>query len=313
MAMSFSQERAALIRQVAVRAEAYLPLLAAWWLFSCKIRRWCLSFEALDCTISLQPRSWPYYINIREEWQWKLWLRMLYLGPSKRTALCVAWSVFSTLPGEWMAAVSSQVQATAGPLQPISATMLPSGCVPAPVSKPSLFFMSQLQERATVTNTLLCRILMCANQLNSGPATRRRYCSFPQQMPACAFGCNSQRFLKEQIGTVRRHFQRNGKERNPVQFHDTSHRPANMGVWAVCTFTNVLANQTESPVQAWRTSAVRLHPRVCWPLGACGSCGRRVGCGHDLPLPGFRSRLWLGGFRGYFLGAFRPWFEMAAT
>lgn len=104
------------------------------------------------------------------------------LDLSKRTVL----GLFSApCLKEWMAAVSSQTQTTVGPLQTISVTMLSSIWVPASVSKPSLFLMSRLQERATATNILLCCILMCANQLNSGPDIRLRYCSFPQQMPAC--------------------------------------------------------------------------------------------------------------------------------
>lgn len=126
-------------------------------------------FEALDCNISLLPHSWPYYITVGEGWQWKLWQHgSEWL--SKWSALCMAVGLFSApCLKERMAAVCSQMLATAGPLQTISGTMLSSGWVPACVSKPSLFLMSQLQERAMVTNTLLCCILMCANQLNSGP------------------------------------------------------------------------------------------------------------------------------------------------
>lgn len=167
--MSFSQQRAALIRQAEVCVGVSLPPQEAWQSSPQKTQLWCLLFEALDCNISFLPHSWPYYITVGEGWQWKLWQHGSEWFP-KWTALCMAVGLLSApCLKEWMAAVSSQMLATAGPLQTISGTMLSSSWVPACVSKPSLFLTSQLQERATVTNTLLCCVLMCANQLNAGP------------------------------------------------------------------------------------------------------------------------------------------------
>lgn len=213
--MFFSQRKAALIRWLCV----------PWCTCLCRKLGNSLTrnFSSSVCCLRLlivilvySPTLGHIIQTVGEERQWKLWQRMLYLSLSKWTALCMAVGLFSApCLKEWMAAVSSQMQATAGPLQTISTTMLSSSRVLASVSKPSLFLMKQLQERSAVTNTLLWCILMCANQFNSGSDIHLRYCSFPQQMPVCFFySCSSQRFLKERIATTRGHFQRNRKKLN---------------------------------------------------------------------------------------------------
>ena len=63
-------------------------------------------------------------------------------------------SVVSTLPERVNGRCPQPNASDGGALQTLSTTMLSSGRVPASVSKPSLFLTSQLQERATATNTL---------------------------------------------------------------------------------------------------------------------------------------------------------------
>lgn len=134
--MFFSQQRTALIRQAKVYAGVSLPPQEAWQSPPQKTQLWCLLFEALDCNISLLPHFLPYYITVGEEWQWKLWQHGSEWF-SKWTALCMAVGLFSApCLRERMVAVSSQMLATAGPLQTISGTMLSSGWVPACVSIP---------------------------------------------------------------------------------------------------------------------------------------------------------------------------------
>lgn len=139
--------------------------------------------------------------TVWEEWQWKLWQRMLYLSLSEWTALCTAVGLFSApCLKERMAPVSSQMRVTVRPLQTFSATKLSRCWVPVSVSKPSLFLMSQLQERATATSTLLCCILMCTNQLNASPDFISGTALSPNRCLPSSFSCSSWRCLREQIG-----------------------------------------------------------------------------------------------------------------
>lgn len=67
VAMFFSQQRTALIRQAKVYAGVSLLLQEAWQSPPQKTQLWCFLFEALDCNISLLPHFLPYYITVGEE------------------------------------------------------------------------------------------------------------------------------------------------------------------------------------------------------------------------------------------------------
>lgn len=91
--MFFSQQRAALIRQAEVCCRGIPASAGSLAIFSPENSALVFVFEALDCNISLMPRSWLYYITVGEGWQWKLWQHgSEWL--SKWTALCLVWVCF---------------------------------------------------------------------------------------------------------------------------------------------------------------------------------------------------------------------------
>ena len=136
--------------------------------------------------------------------------------------------------------------------------------------------------RGPLRQTVFCCILMCANQLNAGPSIHPRYC-FSTADAHVLPSAGAPRHVWESREVPR---EVTSKEKGTESVGGLStlqlssvvcskacpHRGLSSLHLHGCTCSQVRGWDIYLP-KSWCASAVKVHQRVCWSLGACRSCG----------------------------------------